>query len=92
MQQVSEIGSIQSTAALNTTLQSVALGQSVAAAGALIGTTVTGLDAAGTSVTGSVSSVSVSNGVATLNVGSNTIALTNVTEIQPASASSVSGQ
>jgi flagellar basal-body rod modification protein FlgD len=88
MQQVSEIGSIESTQNLSTTLQSVALGQSVATAGNLIGRNVTGLDSTGKSVTGVVSSVSVSNGNTTLNVGSSAIPLANVTTIQAASTSS----
>ena len=62
MQQVGQIQSIQTTQQLNTTLQSVLLGQSVATAGNLIGRSVQGQDASGNPVSGTVSSVSISNG------------------------------
>ena len=70
MNQVSQIQAIESNQQLTSTLQSVALGQSIASAGSLIGATVTGLDAKGNQVNGTVNSVSISNGSATLNVGS----------------------
>ncbi len=88
MNQVSQIQSIESNQQLTSTLQSVALGQSIASAGSLIGATVTGTDSNGKQVTGTVNSASISNGSATLNVGSSTIALTSVTQISPASSSS----
>ena len=84
MQQVGQIQSIQTTQQLNTTLQSVLLGQSVATAGNLIGRTVQGTDASGNAVNGTVGSVSISNGNATLNVGTSTMPLSNVTQISPA--------
>jgi flagellar basal-body rod modification protein FlgD len=88
MNQVSQIQSIDSNQQLTSTLQSVALGQSIASAGSLIGATVTGLDTNGKQVTGAVTSASISNGSAVLNVGSSTIALTNVTQIAPTSSTS----
>ncbi len=84
MQEVSQIRSIQSTDQLTSTLQSVQLGQSVAAAGNLIGRAVQGNDAQGNAVSGTVSSVSISNGNATLNVGTSTLPLSNVTQISVA--------
>jgi flagellar basal-body rod modification protein FlgD len=87
MNQVSQIQSIESNQQLTSTLQSVALGQSIASAGSLIGATVTGTNANGQSVTGTVNSASISNGAAILNVGSSTIPLNNVTQISPAGSS-----
>ena len=84
MQQVGQIQSIQTTQQLNSTLQSVLLGQSVATAGNLIGRTVQGTDASGNAVNGTVGSVSISGGNATLNVGTSTMPLSNVTQISPA--------
>ncbi len=84
MNQVSQIQSIESNQQLTSTLQSVALGQSIASAGNLIGRTVAGLDNNGNKVTGTVSSASISNGSAVLNVGSSTIPLANITQISQA--------
>ena len=86
MNQVSQIQSIDTNQQLTSTLQSVALGQSIASAGNLIGRTVSGLDANGNQVNGTVSSVSISNGSATLNVGSSALPLNNVTQISQANA------
>ena len=81
MQEVGQIQSIQATHQLTTTLQSVLLGQNVATAGNLIGRLVKGQDANGNPVSGTVSSVSIANGTATLNVGNSTMPLGNVTQI-----------
>ena len=86
MNQVSQIQSIESNQQLTSTLQAVALGQSIASAGNLIGRTVSGLDAKGDQVNGTVNSVSISNGSATLNVGSSALPLNNVTQISQASS------
>ncbi len=86
MNQVSQIQSIESNQQLTSTLQAVALGQSIASAGNLIGRTVSGLDANGNQVNGTVNSVSISNGSATLNVGSSALPLNNVTQISQASS------
>ena len=87
MNQVSQIQAIESNQQLTTTLQAVALGQSIASAGSLIGATVTGTDSQGQKVTGTVNSVSIANGSALLNVGSSTLPLNNITQISPASSS-----
>lgn len=84
MQEVGQIQSIQATQQLTTTLQSVLLGQNVATAGNLIGRSVQGQDANGNPVSGTVSSVSIANGTATLNVGSSSMPLSNVTQITTA--------
>jgi flagellar basal-body rod modification protein FlgD len=81
MQEVGQIQSIQSTQQLTTTLQSVLLGQNVATAGNLIGRSVKGQDSSGNPVAGTVSSVSIANGTATLNVGNSSMPISNVTQI-----------
>jgi flagellar basal-body rod modification protein FlgD len=81
LQQISEIRNIQSTTDLTTSLNSVALGQSLATASSLIGKQVQGLAADGTQISGAVDSVSVSNNVAELNIGSQTLGLSSVTAV-----------
>ena len=82
LQEVSQIDAIQSNTQLTTTLQGVQLGQSIATASALIGMTVTGTDANGNAVSGTVSSASINNGAAELQIGSSSIPLGNVTGVQ----------
>jgi flagellar basal-body rod modification protein FlgD len=86
MNQVSQIQSIEANQQLTSTLQAVALGQSIASAGNLIGRNVSGLDAKGNKVSGTVSSVSISNGSAMLNIGSSSLSLNEVTQISQASS------
>ena len=81
MQQISEIRNIQATSDLTTTLNSVALGQSLATAGSLIGRQVEGLGSDGSQVSGAVSSVSIKNGSPELNVGKQTLTLANITAV-----------
>lgn len=81
LQQISEIRNIQSTSDLTTSLNSVALGQSLTTASSLIGKQVQGLAADGTKVSGPVDSVSVSNNAAELNIGSQTLSLSSVTAV-----------
>jgi flagellar basal-body rod modification protein FlgD len=84
MEEVGQIQTIQSTQQLTTTLQAVLMGQNVATAGNLIGRAVQGTDANGNAVSGNVSSVSIANGAATLNVGNTTLPLANVTQVSAA--------
>lgn len=81
LQQISEIRNIQSTTDLTTSLNSVALGQSLTTASSLIGKQVQGLAADGTQVSGAVDSVTVSNNAAELNIGSQTLSLSSVTAV-----------
>ena len=85
MQQMSQVQSIQATSQLSTTLQSVLLGQNVATGSSLLGQTITGLTDGSNpqTVTGTVSGVSIADGTAKLQVGSNTILLSNVSAISP---------
>jgi flagellar basal-body rod modification protein FlgD len=87
LQEVSQIKQIASNEQLSSTLQSVLLGQNLAAASSLLRQTITGLGASGNTVTGQVQSVTIQNGAATLNLGADTVDLKNVTGIQPAGAS-----
>jgi flagellar hook assembly protein FlgD len=83
IQEMSQIQAIESNQQLSSTLQSVVLGQNLATAGALMNQTVTGLADSGNTVTGTVQSVTIDNGAAKLNVGSDIIGLGNVSEILP---------
>ncbi|HJT31712.1 MAG TPA: flagellar hook capping FlgD N-terminal domain-containing protein [Pirellulales bacterium] len=81
MQQISEIRNIQATSDLTTSLNSVVLGQSLATAGSLIGRQIEGLASDGTQVSGAVSSVSLKNGTPEVNVGGQTLELSNITSV-----------
>lgn len=81
MQQISEIRNIQATSDLTTSLNAVVLGQSLATAGSLIGRQIEGLASDGSQVTGAVSSVSIKNGTPEVNVGSQTLGLSNITSV-----------
>ena len=82
LQEVSQIDAIQSNTQLTSTLQGVQLGQSIATASALIGMSVAGTDAKGNAVSGTVSSASINNGAAQLQIGSSSIPLGNVTQVE----------
>jgi flagellar basal-body rod modification protein FlgD len=82
LQEIGEIRSVDATTQLTNTLNSVLMGQNVATAGSLIGWNIQGMDNSGNSVNGTVNSVSLSGGVATLNVGTQAVSLSNVTQIQ----------
>ncbi len=88
LQEVSQIDAIQSNTQLTTTLQGVQLGQSIATASALIGMSVAGTDANGNAVSGTVSSASINNGAAQLQIGSSSIPLSNVTQVNGYSSGS----
>lgn len=88
LQEITQISNIESNNQLTSTLQGVLLGQNLAAASSLLQRNVQGLDAAGNSVSGQVQSVTVSNGTATLNIGNDSLPLSNVTEILPGGSTS----
>jgi flagellar basal-body rod modification protein FlgD len=88
LQEVSQIDAIQSNTQLTTTLQGVQLGQSIATASALIGMSVAGTDANGNAVSGTVTSASINNGAAQLQIGNSSIPLSNVTQVQGYGSSS----
>jgi flagellar basal-body rod modification protein FlgD len=68
--QMSQIGQLESSTQLQTTMQSVTLQTQVGSASALIGKSVTGIDGSNNSVTGTVNSVSVAGGNVSLNLDS----------------------
>ena len=86
LSQMSQIGQLQSSTDLQTTMKSVTLQTQVGSASALIGKSVTGINAANKSVTGTVDSVSVAGSTVNLNLDSgDTVAITNVSSISQAS-------
>jgi flagellar basal-body rod modification protein FlgD len=83
--QVSQIGQLESSTELQTTMQSVTLQTQVGSASALIGKSVVGIDSNNNSSTGVVNSVSVAGGAVTLNLDTgDSIAITNLSSIAPA--------
>jgi flagellar basal-body rod modification protein FlgD len=85
MQQMSEIGQMQSTTQLQTTLSTLGSQTQIGAASSLLGKKVTGIDATNNTVAGLVSSVQVnSSGVNLLLDSGSTLPLSGVTGITPA--------
>jgi flagellar basal-body rod modification protein FlgD len=81
-----ELGQMQQISASNkltTTLDGVALGQSLSNATSLLGKTIDGIDDNGDPATGVVQKVSVANSVAKLQVGAQIVSLSNVQDILP---------
>jgi flagellar basal-body rod modification protein FlgD len=88
MQQVSEIGQMQSTTQLQTTLSGLASQTQIGAASNLIGKQVNGIDSTNSQVSGQVMSVRVSSSGVNLQLDSgSTVPLSNVTNISPGSSS-----
>ena len=88
--QISQIREIGATDSLNSTLESVQLGQSLSTAGGLIGKHVRALTTATVGseqefVEGTVDKVSIENGTPTVHVGGHNVKLGNISEILPAS-------
>ena len=82
--QMSQIGQLQSTTSLQTSLQSFGLQTSISAAASMIGKTAQGLDGNSHPVSGVVTSVQVQNGNVALELDNgSTLALANVTSISP---------
>jgi flagellar basal-body rod modification protein FlgD len=82
LSQMSDIGQLESSTSLQTTMQSVTLQTQVGSASALIGKTVTGIDSSNNSSSGVVNSVSVAGGTVSLNLDSgDTLPLTGLSSI-----------
>jgi flagellar basal-body rod modification protein FlgD len=81
LQQISQMKSIASNDKLSSTLTSMQLQQNMLAGGTLLGKTIKGLNDQGTKVSGKVDKVSVAGDTVTLNVGTETVKLKNVSEI-----------
>jgi flagellar basal-body rod modification protein FlgD len=89
MSEMSQIGQLQSTAQLQTTLQGLATQTQIGAASSLMGKQVTGLDSTSNPVSGVVSSIQVtSSGVDLRLQNGSQLALSNVSTISPAPATS----
>ncbi|HEU5432969.1 MAG TPA: flagellar hook capping FlgD N-terminal domain-containing protein [Thermomicrobiales bacterium] len=81
LQQISEMSNIQATSSLTTSLNSMLTEQNLSAASALVGKTVQGLADDGSTASGVVDSVTIANGTAKLNIGQQTVSLTNIQQI-----------
>ena len=87
LQQVSQIGQLQSQNSLQSTLTGLALQNQIGSASTLMGKYVTGNDASNNTAAGIVTSVSVANNTVTLNLDSGqTLPLSGVTGITTVSA------
>lgn len=80
-QQLSQIWELQSNMELTDTLQSITLGQNIAAANSMIGRLIVGLTDDAGEIAGYVESVSVVDGQAKLNVGQHAIDLKDISLI-----------
>ena len=89
LQEITQMGQISTAEQLDTTLTGMETGQNLSNASSMIGMQVEGTDAAGNSVNGTVSSVTITNGAPTLNVGSSSLTLDQITNILPFDASSL---
>ena len=81
MQQIGDMETIQSNEQLNTTLTGLSLSDSLTAGSGLIGQYIVGTDSSNNQATGQVDSVSVVNGSAALNVGTQSVPLANVQQV-----------
>jgi flagellar basal-body rod modification protein FlgD len=83
--QMSQIGQLESSTQLQTTMASVTLQTQVGSASALIGKSITGIDSSNNSVTGVVNSVSVAGGNVSLNLADgSSLALSGLSSIKSA--------
>ena len=83
LQQISQMREIAATGDMTSTLQAVLLGQNVSSGSALIGKEVSALTDAGDTVTGTVDKVNIAGGDVTLQIGDNSVRLSNVSAILP---------
>ena len=81
LQQISQIREIGATDKLNSTLNSVLLGQNVVSATALMGKHVKALDDTGGQVAGQVDRITILGGIPKLHIGDKEVKLTNVSEV-----------
>ncbi len=84
LSELSTMTQVASNETMATTLNSIGLGQNLADAGALIGATVSGLSNNNAQqIVGNVDSVTISGGTPVLNIGSDTMNLSNIEAIYP---------
>ena len=84
LQQISEMSNIQATTSLTTSLTAMLTEQNLSAASALVGKSVQGLADDGSTASGTVDSVTISDGVPKLNIGQQTMTLSNIQQINGA--------
>ncbi len=91
--QISQVGQLESTTSLQTSITSLALQNSIGAASALIGKSVTGTDTTGKiPLSGIVNSIQVSGGNVSLQLDSgSSMPLANVLTITPVAATAAAG-
>ena len=88
--QMSQIGQLESSTELQSTMKNVTLQTQVGSASSLIGKTVDGVDSGNNKVTGVVKSVSVAGGNVSLNLDTgNSLALTGLSSITSTASGSV---
>jgi flagellar basal-body rod modification protein FlgD len=83
LQQVSQIKAIESDQRLSDTLTSMQTQQDLVAASTLLQKTITGLTDSGTKITGQVDKVTVDTSGVKVCVGTDTISLSNISEVDP---------
>jgi flagellar basal-body rod modification protein FlgD len=83
LQQVSQIKAIESNQRLSDTLTSMQTQQDLVAASTLLQKTITGLTDSGNRITGQVDKVTVDTSGVKVCVGTDTISLTNISEVDP---------
>jgi len=81
LQQVGDMETIESNTQLNSTLTGLSLSDSLTAGSIMLGQFIVGTDSTGAAAQGTVDSVSVVNGLATLNVGSQSVPMANITQV-----------
>ena len=92
LSQISDLRNIESQTQMQTVMSNLVLQDQIASGGNLIGKAVSGQDASGTSVQGTVSGVQVANSAVSLVLDSgSTVPIGNVTAIAAASTSSTTG-
>ena len=83
LQQVSQIKAIESNQRLSDTLTSMQTQQDLVAASTMLQKTITGLTDSGDKITGQVDKVTVDTSGVKVCVGTDTISLTNISEVDP---------
>jgi flagellar basal-body rod modification protein FlgD len=86
LQQISQIREVGATESLTDTLEAVLLGQNVSSATNLIGKSVSGIDDLGANIDGIVDRVTIIDGTPKLHIGSKSVKLSNVSEVQQSAA------
>lgn len=92
LQQVTQIGTLQSQETLSTSLDTMTLQNQISSASSMIGKSVTGTDADGNAITGTVASIKVVDKNVTLHLTSGSdLSLSNVTGVANATTTSTNG-